>query len=172
MRKLFEITLASTCLFFSAFAYADSSSRTLQQDRAPIKITAYLASYQSKQEAASYTAARAEGVRHALVFRNESEKEIVAVQFGLAAFDAFNNYMGRINGWSFETVIPLNEKSGDWLQNPYATFTFQQYGTGVAFVNAVRFKDGTTWRANMNSILEQLRTLASELKPEDLLEKK
>jgi hypothetical protein len=36
--------------------------------------------------------------------------------------------------------------------------------TGIAYVRAARFRDGTIWRANVKELLEQLRKVAPDIK--------
>jgi hypothetical protein len=105
-------------------------------------------------------------------YTNTTSKKIVAFQIGLAAFDAFNGFMGRFSGWSVEEIPAGQAKDGQWAQRPYAAFAFQRFGTGVAYVNAVRFEDGSIWRANLKEVLVEMQKFEKDLKAEDLAEKK
>ena len=111
-------------------------------------------------------------IKHEVTYTNNTGKDIVALQVGLTSFDAFNGFMGRFSGWSIDRIPAGTSKTGEWSQQPYAAFAFQGYGTGVAYVNAVRFADGSIWRANLGEVLVELQKFEKDLKREDLLEKK
>ena len=80
--------------------------------------------------------------------------------------------MGRFSGWAIEDIKDADNSSGGWSQRPYAVFSFEKYGTGVCWVNAVRFEDGTVWRADMAKILIELQKYQKDLKAADLEDKK
>jgi len=80
--------------------------------------------------------------------------------------------MDGFSGWSIETVAANSDASGEWTQHTYATFSFKKYGTGVAYVKAVRFADGTIWRADMAEVVIEMQKFEKDLKKEDLEEKK
>ena len=54
----------------------------------------------------------------------------------------------------------------------YAAFAFREYGTGIVFVDTVRFDDGTIWHADLDKVLEELRKIESSLEKKDLEEKR
>lgn len=149
----------------SPAVYAESAV-ILKQSNTPLKISSYTASYVPELSRSS------EKIKHSVSYHNTSSKEIVALQIGLTAFDAFNGFMGRFSGWSIEKIPPGGAKSGEWTQRPYAAFSFENYGTGVAYVNAVRFSDGSIWRANLSEVLAELQKFEKDLKREDLADKK
>lgn len=142
------------------------SAVILKQSKTPLTITSYTASYVPELSRSP------EMIRHKVSFQNTSPKEVVALQIGLTAFDAFNGFMGRFSGWSIEKIPPGGLESGEWTQRPYAAFSFMSYGTGVAYVNAVRFSDGSIWRANLSEVLAELQKFEKDLKREDLADKK
>lgn len=146
------------------------NSVVLTQKAAPLKITKYRATYEEEYRG-SYSS-HPDQIRHAVSCQNVSGKVVAAYQIGLVAFDAFNNLMDKFNGWSIKTIAIDGSADGVWTQNPYAAFSFQGYGTGVAYVNAVRFEDGTIWRADIAEVLFELQKFEKDLKKEDLQEKK
>jgi hypothetical protein len=139
---------------------------------APLAISSYTTSYEPETSSGRYTTGHLAQISHSVAYKNTSSKKIVALQVGLAAFDAFNGFMGRLSGWSVEEIPAGEAKSGEWNQRPYAAFSFQRFGTGVAYINAVRFDDGTIWRANLKEILTEMQKFEKDLKAEDLAEKK
>lgn len=148
------------------------SSVTLKQQNSPLTISQYSAEFQEETSSGRYTTGNPDQIRHLVTYINTSTKEIVALQIGLASFDAFNGFMGRFSGWATERIPAGASKNGEWTQKPYAAFSFKGFGTGVAYVNAVRFEDGSIWRANLKEILIEMQKFEKDLKAEDLAEKK
>jgi len=146
------------------------NSVVLTQRAAPLKITRYKATYE--EEYRGTYSSHPDQIRHTVFCQNISGKVVVAYQIGLVAFDAFNNLMDKFNGWSIKTISIDGSADGVWTQSPYAAFSFQGYGTGVAYVNAVRFEDGSIWRADLAEVLLELQRFEKDLKKEDLQEKK
>ena len=167
MRK--GIATIAFILAVAGIANAENSV-VLNQRAAPLKIIKYKASYEAEYRS-SYSS-HPDQIRHAVSCQNVSGKAVVAYQIGLVAFDAFNNLMDKFNGWSITTIAIDGSADGIWTQRPYAAFSFQGYGTGVAYVNATRFEDGTIWRADLAEVLLELQKFEKDLKKEDLQEKK
>jgi hypothetical protein len=159
-------------LAINSVGLAQESSVILKQNDTPLEITLYQASFEAETRATAYSRGNSDQIVHSVTYKNVSGKDIVALQIGLNAFDAFNGFMGRSSGWSTELVPAGASKKASWAQKPYSAFTFKNYGTGVVYINAVRFSDGTIWRANLAEILTELQKFEKELKREDLVEPK
>lgn len=164
--KIIIAFLAITLLSVPLWA---ENSVALKQKTVPLTITKYEATFQT---AGQFDSRHPDQISHKAAYMNTSRKVVVAVQIRFAAFDAFNSFMGSFSGWSIETLVSDAEATGEWLQRPYAAFSFKKYGTGVAYVNAVRFSDGTIWRADMAEVLAEMQKFEKDLKKEDLEEKK
>lgn len=136
-----------------------ASHRVLTQMGAPVLITEYGARYQPRSRYQS------EGIRHELSYRNASEKKIVALQFGLLAFNIFNEFQDRLSGFTIEDVAVGETESGVWVASALAEAAFY---TGVAYVDKVRFEDGVIWSADDDEILSQLREIETDLDAEAL----
>lgn len=151
----------------------ETSAIIKQQDKPPLQIVRFICRHEEEyRSSVSVKYSNPEQIKHQVTYRNDSGKIIVALQIGISAFDAFNGHMGRFSGWSLETIKNGETETGVWTQRPYATFSFKKYGTGVCWVNAVRFEDGTIWRADMSKVLIELQKYQKDLKAEDLKEKK
>lgn len=149
-------------LAFTAMATANET-RIIEVPGAPLRIKSYEADYQKEQK---YTR---EGIRHSVSVMNDGDVEVVAYGIGFFAFDAFNESMGRpLTGIDMDSVAPGLGSSGVWSQRPSAAFTFQNYGTGVAYVRQVRLADGTVWKADMEYVLRELQKIESDLSLEDI----
>ena len=148
-------------------AFAENPVRVIEVPGAPLEIVEYEARY---QEDGRYVT---EGVRHRVIVRNPGNQAVVALGIGFYAFDAFNRYMGRpLTGISMRTLDAGDTSDGMvWVQRPSASFTFREYGTGVAFVRIARLSDGTIWDADMDYVLQRLQELEDGLTLEDIDER-
>ena len=164
--KIKNILFVTFLFTAGIFVKAEKSVIIAQPEDTPLLITDFECSY--SEAFSRYPAS----IDHEVSYRNRSGKTIVALQIGISAFDAFNGHMGRFSGWAIETITDGASNSGEWAQKPYGTFKFEKYGTGVCWVNAVRFEDGTVWRANMAKILIELQKYQKDLKAADLEDKK
>ncbi len=129
------------------------AAQVVVQDDAPLAITSYTAAYRERSQ---YTS---QGIHHSVKYQNRSGKTVVAVQVGLVAFDIWNEFLGRTNGLSIDVIRPDKDDGGTWIATPYRGFSFL---TGVAFINRVRFDDGSIWTANQDAILEELRKIQKD----------
>ena len=120
----------------------------------------------------SYGNRSADSILHSLTVSNKSDREIDVYEVGLASFDAFNELLTRSGGWATTRIAVGAQHKGDWEQKPSGAFRFNKFGTAVAYVNAVRFTDGTIWRADPGAVLVELQKFAKDLKPEDLKEQR
>ena len=124
--------------------------RILAQEGAPVEITVYAAMHQPRG-----TNSR-EGIRHTLRYRNVSKRKIVALRFGLLAFDIFNEFQNRLGGFTIQDVEPGAETYGTWLASARAEAAFY---TGVAYVSKVRYEDGEVWSADLDNIARQVQDI-------------
>ena len=100
-----------------------------------------------------------------MTWTNIGGQPIVAFEIVILRYDAFNQ---RINGLSWTIT---GSDSDNWmpLQPGYMgsdmTFgsTVEEVFTSIAYVRAVRLKDGTIWRANAQQLLERLRKVAPDI---------
>lgn len=165
-----KVLSAAIVLIFAATLVNAENSVVLNQKVSPLRIVKYEATYQ--EEARGTYSSHPDQIRHTVSCENVSGNTIVAFQIGLVAFDAFNDFMDKFDGWSIKTLSTRGNVESVWTHSPYAAFSFRKYGTAVAYVSAVRFEDGTIWRANLAEILVELQKFEKDLKKEDLEEKK
>ncbi len=142
----------------------------LSQKVTPLQILSYTSAFQSKSRG-RYDS-HPDRILHKLTYKNVSDQAIVTLRLGITAFNALNEFMGKFGGWSTDSLDPGKENKGSWAQTPYAAFSFKNYGTGVVYVESVRFSDGTIWRADLDDVLEQLQKFEDTLEKEDLREKR
>lgn len=167
MKSFLRTILLLAALLVTAMGAAQNEARVISVPGAPLEIVTYEARY---SESGSYST---EGVRHSVTLRNTTSKDVVAFGIGFYAFDAFKRFMGSpLNGIEIGTISAGSEVTGrmTWVQRPRASFTFQSYGIGVAYVRVARFADGTIWEADMDFVLQELQTIEDDLLLDDLEE--
>ena len=128
-------------------------NKVILQADAPVKILTYQAAY---QPGGNYSR---EGIVHNVEYQNISDKPIVAVEFGLVAFDVWNEFLDHTGGVTIETVAPQATQKGTWVASRYADFSFH---TGVAYVSKVRFDTGDVWKADLNVIVAELKKIQAD----------
>jgi len=136
----------------------------LTQENAPLKITEYKVQY------GLYN--RQKVISHSVKFLNISDKQIVAIRIGFISFTVFNEFLHKFTGFGLANLSPNGEDKGIWNDNHYKSFLFQNYGTGLAYVDAARFEDGTIWKVNEADILPQIQEIEESFTADLLKEKK
>ena len=166
MRHPLIVTLFLIVAIVGTAVAQNNEVRIIEVPGAPLEIASYSAEY---RERGTYTT---EGIHHTVTVRNVSGQEIVALGIGINAFDAFKRYMGRpLTGIAISPLAAdATTRSMTWVQTPSASFTFERYGIGVAYVRLVRLADGTVWEADMDHVLRQLQEIEDGLTLEDLEE--
>jgi hypothetical protein len=134
------------------FAAPKPVTRIIAQPDAPLEITGYTASYAAGGRYSD------RGISHDLQYRSRSQP-VVAVRFGLVAFDIFNRFLDYTGGIDMDEAQPGKVKTGAWTASAYAAFSFH---TGVAYVSTVRFADGTIWTADEAAITSELRKIEAD----------
>ena len=157
--------LTALAFFTYSAAALGNDGMIIEVPGSPLTITSYEVAYQEDSRYAR------EGVRHRVTVENDGDQDVSAYGIGFFAFDAFNRNMGRpLTGIDMDTVSVGGSSSGGWVQSVSAAFTFQGYGTGVAYVRKARLADGTVWEGDMEYVLQQLQDIESGLSLEDILE--
>ncbi len=133
-------------------------SIVLKQENVPLNIDKYEASYYDQN------------VDHEVSYKNISQQKIVALRLGFISFTVFNDFLDSTKGISVETIEIGQIKKGTWTHAKYRGFSFRKYGTGIAFVDAVRFEDGTIWKADYDEILPQIKEIYADFSA-DILKK-
>lgn len=135
----------------------------LKQENSPLKITEYRTVYSYFDR--EYT------ISHLVSYLNTSEKKIVAIRLGFITFDAFNEFLDKFVGISIEEVEIDKMKAVSWQQSTYKAFSFKKYGTGLMYIDKVRFEDGSIWVLSKDEILPQIQEIQESF-TEDLLKER
>lgn len=125
----------------------------ISQPNSPVEIVGYTARFQRRS---TYTT---EGIAHSLEYRSRGTQKVVAIRFGLVAFDVFNRFLGKTGGISMDDLLPAKNQKSEWVSSPYADFSFL---TGLAYVDLVRLEDGTIWQADEATVLDEIRKIEKD----------
>ena len=157
-------TLLISLFILSLFSNLSAQeTQILNQNNAPITINNFEAKY---QEDGRYSS---EGIRYDVAFHNADQKNIVAYSFGFYAFDVFNRSLGRpLEGFSVDELEPNSPDNAAWVQRTVNSSLFREYGTAVAYIARVRYKDGSIWTYDEEAILKQLQKFEESLTLDDL----
>lgn len=137
----------------------------LRQKDAPATITRHEVSYLPPN------AGLAAGITHNTTCKNNAGKEILALEVGFADFDVFNRFL-RVSHQLRLAPLPADRESG-WERSVHRSFglhAFEKYGTGIAYVKAIRFADGDVWRADPAEVLTEMQQFDREVTKDNLLE--
>ena len=160
------LTAVIALVLICGVAYSQGSStvtRIIPQANAPVRINSFTAIYISTSS--RYTD---RGIHYELDFENLSNRNIVAVEFGLVAFDIWNEFLDRTGGITMTPLAAGQTAKGEWVASRYADFSFH---TGVAYVNRVRFADGEIWSADTPAILLEMRKIQKDFDASKLKKK-
>ena len=171
-------------------ALPPAKNRILVQENSPVEITGYFARYndedgmiasqlqlQDSYEAVGSADAMAhaekndkflhagEGIAHVVEYRNITERKIVAVVFGLLAFDIFDESQDTLHGWSLDDLEPDVSENGTWT---WSSSMAEAFHTGMAYVVKVRFEDGEIWKADLEDITKQIQGIDKDFSPDSL----
>lgn len=169
-RMLVLVTLFVMFSNLPAFGQRTGVTKIIAQPESPVEITQYDAQFEP--ETASAYNRHLDQIRHSVKILNRSGKELMAVEVGLVSFNLFNEYLGRLHGIGESDMPKPNDpkpRSWSWTHSPYGCFSFL---TGVAYVSQIRFRDGTIWKADMNSIVTELKKIEADFDGSVLNKKK
>jgi len=157
--KIFRIAI----LFIFSSSLLAENAIVLKQEGAPLRITEYSTQYGVYE--------RRKVIAHSVKYINTTEKKIVAVKFGFVSFTVFNEFLNKFVGITVENIDLNQETKSMWTDNHPRAFLFENYGTGLAYIDAVRYEDGTIWKVNDADILPQIQEIESSFTADLLKEK-
>jgi hypothetical protein len=147
-------TAALMGMHLPASVSAQNRHRVLAQDDAPIRVVEYDAQIWGTGSEIG------DGVRHELRFRNDSDRGVVAVKFGLLSYDIFNEFQEET-----ETIVVQDLAPGDGSRQGVVVFPPDPaaFYTGLAYVRKVRFLDGEIWEASPEELDALIQAFELEL---------
>ena len=125
------------------------SSVIVAQPGTPVRITSYDSAYHVDNGQ--------QGIHHSLEYESATEREVVAVRLALVSFDIWNEPLGRIRGTTIRTLGPGTGHQCKWLERDFGTPSYAQaFGTGVAYVQSVRYGNGEVWSADDEAVRSRI----------------
>jgi hypothetical protein len=164
--RIKPLLLTSIMLVCSIHALAQRTkpeTKIILQPNSPVRIMSFNAMYFSGSS--TYVS---RGIHNELEFENVSPRNIVAIEFGLVAFDIWNEFLDRTGGITMSGLAAGVKDKGKWVASRYADFSFH---TGVAYVSKVRFDDGEIWTADNAGILLEMRKIQKDFDASKLKKK-
>lgn len=157
--------VGSLLLLFALVANAAAESAVVvPQEGAPLKVLTYVAEHDTENAK--------DLVEHSIKYQNVAEQKVVAARFGVLELNAYGELLDGFAGYSLESSDKGDKDKAEFVNEYPKAVHFQEFGTGVIWVDAVRFADGTLWKAERPALLEALKKVKPELTENDLLEKK
>ncbi len=144
---IFLIALAIS----TSIAFAEQADILIQAG-SPLQIESYRNYYKNPDRFGDGS------IMHMVTLKNVSDQPVEGYGLGFFAFDSFNRSLGRpFVGYSMSPVASEAQDNPSWEHKPLSAFLFDGNGRALAYIDIVRLKDGTIWKANMNEINAQLR---------------
>lgn len=135
------------------------------QPNCPIEIEKYKAIYLPDLDSSP------ECIMHSVTYKNIAHNKIVAIKFGLAAFDAFNHILDKFSGIAIENLEVTKSTTSEWHQSSRSPWMFKTLGIGVVYLDAVRFEDNKFWHADSEQVLSEMQKIEKKLTNDDLKDK-
>lgn len=153
MRRLILLIITVVVPYKSVFA--QEPHRILEQDGAPVIVRKY------EPEPWGTGFDPNDGVHHHFRFRNDSDRVVVAVKFGVLSYNVFNEFQEGTEAIVVRDVLPGKRTS-------YLLRTYHDdpgsFFTGLIYVAKVRFQDGGIWEADVDALDEQIMSFEAELR--------
>ena len=146
------ITLA---LIVPASANLDTRSIVIEQPGSPINVVSYESGL-ARGSRISMRGSPPVAIEHQLRYANPGSETIVAVPFGFAGFNVFDEFLSHYAGLAVDDLEPSAEDEYRWVFEGTADFS---YLTGAVFGRKVRFESDRIWEADMEAVAASLETI-------------
>jgi hypothetical protein len=166
MKQTFFLTLAITLLLIvggNAVAQAEMSI-IVAQEGAPLKVLKYTAEFDLTDKKPL--------IEHNIKYQNVSAAKILSVRFGILEYNGYGELIDAFGGYTLEDSSKGEKDSATFLDPAEHSLFFKEYGEGYVWVDAIRYADGTIWKADHAQLLAELQKARPELSADDLVEKK
>ena len=88
---------------------------------------------------------------------------------GFVSFDIWNKYLDVSHGITIENIKPGKSKTAKWTFRASGEFMFF---TGIAYVNKVRYEDGTFWYHDPTIVIKELQKVQKDFDVNKLQDEK
>lgn len=163
MNQNFFLTLAATLLLVGAgntLARAETSIIVVQED-IPLKVLSYSADFDEKDKKAL--------IEHKVKYQNVSPAKIVSVRFGFLEYNGYGELIDVFCGYTIENSNKGEKDSATFIDIAEHSAVFEDFGEGYIWVDAVRYVDGSLWKADRAQILAEVQKHKPEISAADLV---
>lgn len=179
MRKVFTIACLLHVLLTSAFAQFAYENIEINQSGAPIVIEKVTGAFASSGRGLDCDSCNHQ---YDLKIKNISDKEIKGVRIGFVNFDHWNEVLNVLYGTRRRPIRPGKSVGDAWhfpassesKGNTVLIDRDHRYPifTSVAFVDKIRFDDGTFWYHDENFVIQELKKIQEDFDADKLQEKR
>ena len=162
MKPNLFLTLAATLLLVvgsHAVAHAESTV-IVAQEGAPLKVLSYTAEFDVADKKAL--------IEHEVKYQNISPAKIVSARFGILEFNGYGELIDAFCGYTLENSNKGEKDSTTFIDIAEHSPVFEDFGVGYVWGDAVRYADGTLWKADRAQILTEVQKLKPEISAADL----
>lgn len=75
----------------------------------------------------------------------------------------FNHILDKFPGLVIAELEINESATREWHQNFHSPWMFETLGTGVVYVDAVRFEDAEIWHADREQVLAEFQKIEKEI---------
>lgn len=165
MKKAVSAMALSFSLVLGGYGMAQAEKAVVvPQAEAPLKVLVYEAEFGTKADKTR--------VIHTVKYQNVSKSPVVSARFGFLEFNGYHDGLDSFAGYTLEdSSVGEKDKVKFINEAPNAAF-FKRYGTGYVWVDAVRYANGTVWKADRAQLVDELKKEVLGITAADLAEKK
>lgn len=166
MKQNLLLTLAVTFLLVvgsNAVARAENSV-IVAQEGAPLKVLNYTAEFD--------VADKKPLVEHNIKYQNVSEAKILSARFGILEYNGYGELIDAFCGYTLEDSNKGEKDSTTFINQAEHALFFEKFGEGYVWVDAIRYADGSIWKADHTQLLDEMKKLKPEISEADLAGKK
>ena len=166
MKPNLFLTLAATLLLIvgsNAVSRAENSVMVTQEG-APLKVLSYTAEFDVTEKKAL--------IEHEVKYQNVSAAKIVSARFGILEYNGYGDLIDTFCGYTLEKSSKGEKDSATFTDVAEHSLFFEDFGTAYVWVDALRYEDGTLWKADPAGLLTEMQKLKPEISAADLAGKK
>lgn len=162
-KVMLALALSFTCLLGCSGLARAESSVIVPLEGAPLKVLSYVAEFDTKDDKPR--------IEHAIKYQNVTDKKVVAARFGVLEYNAYGDRLDSFVGYTLEDSNKGEKDSAEFVNPTSSALFFKKLGEAYVWVDAVRYADGSLWKADRAQLLEAVKKFKPETSEADLAEK-
>lgn len=163
-QRLWSLAVALLLIVGSNTLACAEKAVMVAQGRAPVQLLSYTAEYD--------VADKKPLVEHEIKYQNVSSAEVVSVRFGILEYNGYGDLLDNFMGYVLERSSKGEKDSATFINSSEQSRFFEDFGVSYVWVDALRYADGSLWRAERAQVLAELQKLKPEIGEGDLGVKK